>query len=53
MTEQSLMITTNEQSCNNQRQNLEVTHQSYLDSSEYELKIVNLIANTSTNSSQE
>ena len=38
MTEQSLMITTNKQPCNNQRQNLEVTHQYYLNSSEYELK---------------
>ena len=39
MTEQSLMITTNEQPCNNQQQNLEVTHQYYLNSSEYELKM--------------
>lgn len=38
MTEQSLMITTNKQPCNNQRQNSEVTHQYYLNSSEYELK---------------
>lgn len=39
MTEQSLMITTNEQPCDNQQQNLEATHQSCLNSSEYELKI--------------
>lgn len=65
MTEQSLMITTNKQPCNNQRQNLEVTHQYYLDSSEYELKMAKsmlihtkshynlLTRNTSTNTSQE
>lgn len=49
MTEQSLMITTNEQPRNNQRQNLEVTHQYYLDSSEYELKMANLIAESQLN----
>lgn len=46
MTEQSLMITTNEQPCNNQQQNLEVTHQYYLDSSEYELKMAKKHADT-------
>lgn len=49
MTEQSLMITTNEQPCNNQLQNLEAAHQSYLDSSEYELKMANLIAESQLN----
>lgn len=46
MTEQSLMITTNEQPCNNQQQNSEVTHQYYLDSSEYELKMTKKHAGT-------
>lgn len=49
MTEQSLMITTNEQPCNNQQQNLEVTHQYCLNSSEYELKMANLIAESQLN----